>query len=48
VAIVVVKTTSYAIMNAMRWGLKDNKLGLYTYVALMMVDVVREYNIFAV
>jgi hypothetical protein len=32
----------------MRWVLKDSKPEFYTYDALMKVDVVREYNIFAV
>ena len=43
-----VKTTSYVVLNALRWVLKDNKLGLCIYDAFMKVDVVREYSISAV
>ena len=39
------KTTSYVVLNALRWILNDNKLQLYTYDALMKVGVVHEYNI---
>jgi hypothetical protein len=42
------RTTSYVVLNALRWILKDNKPGLYTYDALMKVDVVREYSIYIV
>jgi hypothetical protein len=45
VATIAIRTTSYVVLNALRWVLKDNELGLYTYDALMKVDNVREYNI---
>jgi hypothetical protein len=48
VATVAMRTTAYAVLNALRWILKDNKPGLYMYDALMKVDVVREYSIYAV
>jgi hypothetical protein len=48
VAIIVVRTTSYAVLNIVRWVLKDNELGLYTYDNPMKVDVVKDYNISAV
>lgn len=44
----VVRTTSYVVLNALRWVLKDNKLGLYMYDAFMKVDVVNEYSIYVV
>jgi hypothetical protein len=48
VATAAVRTTSYAVQNALTWVLKDNEPGLYTYDALMKVDVVCKYSISAV
>jgi hypothetical protein len=43
-----VRTTSYVVLNVLRWVLKDNKLGLYMYDTFMKVDAVSEYSIYAV
>jgi hypothetical protein len=45
VATAAVRRTSYVVLNTLRWVLKDNEPRLYTYDALMKVDVVREYSI---
>jgi hypothetical protein len=34
-----------AVLNAMRWMLKDDKPGQYTFEALMELDIVRAYDI---
>jgi hypothetical protein len=34
-----------AVLNAMRWTLKDDKPGQYTFEALMELDIVRAYDI---
>ena len=41
------KKRQYAIMNAMRWMVKDERPGHYTFKALMQIDLTREHGISA-
>jgi hypothetical protein len=39
------KKRGSVVLNAMRWMLKDDRLGQYTFEALMEVDIVQAYDI---